>query len=81
MSARVSGLLLLVVVAVVATRPIFTARAARRWEAIDMDPYYDMCGISIRALRLLRILTDLTSYRSNSDTYGRWNISSQRGSW
>ena len=39
------------------------------------------CGISIRTLRLLRILTDLTIYGSTSDTYGRWNIASKRGSW
>ena len=38
--ALLSGLLPLVVVVV--ARRLFTARAARRWEAIDMDPYYDM---------------------------------------
>ena len=38
--ALLSGLLLLVVVVV--ARRLFTARVARRWEAIDMDPYYDM---------------------------------------
>ena len=41
-SALFSGLLLLVVVAVVVTRRLFTVRASRCWEAIDMDPYYDM---------------------------------------
>ena len=38
------------------------------------------CGISIRALRLLRILIDLTNYVSTSDTYGRCKIASQRAS-
>ena len=38
-------------------------------------------GIWIRALRLLRILTDLTNYGSTSDMDGRWNIASRRGFW
>ena len=37
-------------------------------------------GISTRNLRLLRLLTDLMYHGSTSDTYGRWNIASQRGS-
>ena len=41
--------------------------------SLERDPN---CGISIRALRLLRILTDLTNYGSTSDTYGRWNTAS-----
>ena len=39
------------------------------------------CGITIRTVRLLRILTDLYELRINVDTYGRWNSVSQRGSW
>ena len=40
-----------------------------------------MCGIPIRTLRLLRILTGVRNYGSTSDTYGRSNSASQRGSW
>ena len=42
---------------------------------------HEKCGITIRTVRLLRILTDLYELRINVDTYGRWNSASQRESW
>ena len=58
--------------------PLRYVQASTTTRELRGDP---RCGITIQALRLLRILTDLANYGSTSDTYGRWNIASQRGSW